>query len=147
ARDDFGLGLLPSQVGGSLAGYDLVYLPGGLATRRLMKDETFLGWLATAKDCPLKVSVCSGALLWGSLGYLKGKAATTHPGAYELLRPLCARVVEDQRVVDQGAIITARGVSTSLDLGLYVCQRLAGPAAAQAIRIQMDYPYGLAKPA
>jgi cyclohexyl-isocyanide hydratase len=141
-RDDRELTLRATATPASLKGFDLIYLPGGFGTRGLMHDRPFLDWLATGADCPLKVSVCTGALLWGALGALKGRRATTHPNAYDLLRPLCAQVVEDQRVVDEGPVVTARGVSASIDLGLHLCRRLAGATAAEKIGQQMDYPYG-----
>jgi cyclohexyl-isocyanide hydratase len=67
--------------------------------------------------------------------------ATTHPTAYEQLRPLCREVV-DERIVDEGRIITGRGVTSSIDLGLYLVEKLAGRDIRQRIKTQMDYPYG-----
>lgn len=141
-KDDRGLWLRATARPAALKGFDLVFLPGGMATRKLQHDRSYLDWLASAADASLKVSVCTGALLWGALGCLKGRRATTHPGAYEELRPYCGQVVTDRRIVDEGPVITARGVSTSLDLGLYVCERLAGAEARRKIKQQMDYPYG-----
>jgi len=77
----------------------------------------------------------------GSAGFLKGKQATTHPNAFNELRPYCAAVVMDQRVVDEGGVVTARGVTSSIDLGLHLVKRLAGSKARVAIAKQMDYPY------
>ena len=88
----------------------------------------------------LKASVCTGALLLGAAGFLKGKRATTHPNAFEELRSHCAHVVDD-RVVDDGGIMTARGVTSSIDLGLYLVERLAGAEARARIATQMDYSY------
>ncbi len=141
-KDDRGLWMRATARPATLKGFDALFLPGGMATRHLQHDQPYLDWLATAVDAPLKISVCTGALLWGALGYLQGKRATTHPNAYDELRPYCGTVVTDQRVVDEGAVITARGVSTSIDLGLHVCQRLAGAEARRKIQTQMDYPYG-----
>lgn len=86
------------------------------------------------------VSVCTGALLLGAAGFLQGMRATTHPNAYKELEQYCADVV-DERIVDSGNIITARGVTSSIDLGLYVVERLAGIDARNRIAAQMDYPY------
>ena len=138
--DDYGLKITADTVGESLAGYDLLFIPGGFGTRALQHDRTFVDWIATAQDVPLKTSVCTGALLLGAAGFLKGKRATTHPGAYQELAPYCASVVQ-QRIVDEGAIITGGGVSTSIDLGLHVVERLAGADARARIAKQMDYPY------
>ena len=138
--DDRGLCLEASAVGQSLASYDLLFVPGGFGTRQLKCDASFLGWLRTADPVPLKVSVCTGALLLGAAGFLHGLRATTHPGAVRELEPDCAEVVDD-RVVDSGSVITARGVSSSIDLGLYVVERLAGADVRDRIATQMDYPY------
>ena len=88
----------------------------------------------------LKTSVCTGALLLGSAGFLAGKRATTHPNAFDELKPYCDAVV-DQRVVDEGGVVTARGVTSSIDLGLHLVQRLAGSEARVGIAKQVDYPY------
>ncbi len=84
--------------------------------------------------------MCTGALLLGAAGFLKGKTATTHPNAFRDLQKYCLSVV-NQRVVDEGEVITARGVTSSIDLGLYLCEKLAGREAKEKIRKQMDYPY------
>jgi transcriptional regulator GlxA family with amidase domain len=72
---------------------------------------------------PLKVSVCTGALLLGAAGFLQGRRAITHPAAYEELEPYCGEVARE-RVVDEGDIVTARGVSSAIDMGLHLVQRL-----------------------
>ena len=138
--DDRGLPMKAANVGGSLAGYDMLVVPGGFGTRKLQHDETFMRWIKTAEAVPLKISVCTGALILGAAGYLKGRRATTHPSAYKELEPYCASVIKE-RVVDEGAVITARGVSSSLDMGLHVVERLAGAQARDRIAAQMDYPY------
>ena len=138
--DDRNLKVAVDAVGGSLAGYDLLFVPGGFGTRALQHDQAFVEWLQTASDAPLKVSVCTGALLLGAAGFLKGLRATTHPSAYQELVPYCKTVVQE-RVVDEGNVITGRGVSTSIDLGLHVVERLAGAEARGRVATQMDYPY------
>lgn len=141
-RDLGGLQMVPTRVGQPLGDYDLVVVPGGFGTRALERDAAFLAWLRTAAPCPRKVSVCSGALLLGAAGFLEGKRATTHPSAFDDLRPYCAEVVEDARYVDAGDIVTARGVTAGIDLGLYLVGQLAGPEVRERIRVQMDYPGG-----
>jgi cyclohexyl-isocyanide hydratase len=78
----------------------------------------------------------------GSAGFLAGKRATTHPNAFEELKPYCATVVVDHRVVDEGEVLTAQGVTSSIDLGLYLVERIGGSEARARIAKQMDYPYG-----
>ncbi|MCH7479679.1 MAG: DJ-1/PfpI family protein [SAR324 cluster bacterium] len=140
-RDDKGLRLQPTRVGQPLGGFDLLIVPGGFSTRPLVKDKAFVDWIRTAASCPVKASVCTGALLLGAAGFLAGRRATTHPNAFDALRPYCAEV-RDERVVDEGDVITARGVTSGIDLGLHLCRRLAGPEATAKIKRQMDYPYG-----
>lgn len=138
--DDRGLRIEAHAVAQPLGAYDVVFVPGGFGTRRLQHDRAFLDWLKTATPAWLKVSVCTGALLLGAAGFLRGRRATTHPSAYEELAPYCGEVVRD-RVVDEGDVITARGVTSAIDAGLHVVQRLAGNEARARIAAQMDYPY------
>jgi transcriptional regulator GlxA family with amidase domain len=140
ARDDRGLRFSADRVGEPLAGYDLLVVPGGFGTIDLEGDEAFLGWLRTAAPVPLKASVCTGSVLLGAAGFLRGLRATTHPNFFDQLAPWCAEVV-DERVVDEGAVVTSRGVSAGIDLGLHLVERLAGSEARVRIARQMDYPY------
>jgi transcriptional regulator GlxA family with amidase domain len=135
-----GLGIVADSTGESLEGYDLLFVPGGQGTRTLQHDKDFIAWLKSAEKVELKTSVCTGALLLGAAGYLRGRQATTHPGAYKELEPYCSAVLR-KRVVDEGGVITAGGVSSSIDLGLHVVRRLAGAEARDRIARQMDYPY------
>jgi len=138
--DDRGLRIGVDSVAESLDAYDLVFVPGGFGTRSLQHDRDFVEWLKTAGPARLKVSVCTGALLLGAAGFLRGRRATTHPNAYRELQAYCGEVVQE-RVVDEGDIVTARGVSSAIDLGLHVVQRIAGVEARERIAAQMDYPY------
>jgi len=136
-KDGTGLRFTPTKVGESLHDYDIMIVPGGFGTRKLAHDYEFIRWLKTGQSCELKTSVCTGSLLLGSAGFLEGKTATTHPNAVKDLQKYCA--ILEKRIVDDGNIITARGVSSSIDLGLYLCEKLAGNDAKEKIRIQMDY--------
>lgn len=138
--DDRGLCIEADTVGGTLEGVDMLFVPGGYGTRALQSDGAFLDWLKTAASAPLKVSVCTGALLFGAAGFLRGRRATTHPSAYKELEAYCGTVVKE-RVVDEGDIVTARGVSSAIDAGLHIVERLAGADARARIAAQMDYPY------
>src|SRR3954466_828293 len=138
--DDRGLAVEGAAGEEPLDSYDMLFVPGGIGTRDLRHDRAFIDWLKTARSMPLKVSVCTGALLMGAAGFLQGRRATTHPSAYKELEPYCGEVVRE-RVVDEGDVITAGGVSASIDLGLHLFQRLAGADARRRIAAQMDYPY------
>ncbi len=137
--DDSGLRVTPDGVYEDLASFDLLYVPGGYGTRPLMDDARFIEYLKTwGAERPL-ASVCTGALLLGRAGYLAGKRATTHHGAYDTLRPFCREVVTDRRIVGDGRIVTAGGVSSSLDLGLYLVEKYWGAEARKTIAAQMAY--------
>lgn len=139
-RTAAGMAVVVDSVLEPLDRYDLLFVPGGYGTRELQHDGHFIKWLKTAAPVRQKISVCTGALLLGAAGYLRGKRATTHPSALKELEPYCDKVLTD-RIVDEGEVITASGVSASIDLGLHVVQRLAGPEARSRVAKQMCYPY------
>ncbi|MCI3919203.1 DJ-1/PfpI family protein [Paenibacillus sp. TRM 82003] len=139
-KDDRGLRMAADEVLPRLGEFDLVFLPGGAATRTLRGDEAFMAWIRTAEPARYKVSVCTGALLWGAAGFLQGKKATTNASAYELLAPYCAEVVE-ARVVRDGDTYTGGGVTASIDTGLYVIERLTNAEIAGQVQRKLEYPY------
>jgi cyclohexyl-isocyanide hydratase len=137
--DEAGLVVRPDGVYEDLAGFDLLYVPGGVGTRALMEDARLIDYLRTwGGERPL-ASVCTGALLLGKAGYLRGRRATTHHRALDLLRPYCGQVVADRRIVDEGQVVTAGGVASSLDLGLYLVEKFWGAPARETIAAQMEY--------
>lgn len=136
--DSTGLRFTPTKIGEPLREYDMVIVPGGFGSRKLVDDEKFIAWLKGAMSCRFKVSVCTGSLLLGAAGFLRGKKATTHRSAFGELQRFCDKVV-DERIVDEGDVITARGVTSSVDLGLYLCEKFGGVEARERIRQQMDY--------
>ena len=138
AADNFGLKIVPDLVRPTLNNYDAIIVPGGHGTRTLINDADFLNWISTAKDVEYKMSVCTGSLLLGAAGFLRTKKATTNFLEYETLRQYCAEVLTDRLVID-GNVITAGAVSSSLDLGLYLCEKWAGTKAREAIQERMDY--------
>ena len=136
--DDFGLKMTVDLVAPDLSDFDIIVVPGGWGTRPLRYDEAFLTWLKTAEAVPLKCSVCTGALLLGAAGFLKNKRITTNYQAIDLAKPYCREVI-DERIVEDEGIITAGAVASSIDLGLYLCEKLAGKTVAETIRLKMDY--------
>ncbi|KZN96957.1 DJ-1/PfpI family protein [Aeribacillus pallidus] len=138
--DDRGITVKIQEVAPDLSQYDLLFVPGGFGTRELLHDSEFIEWLKTGSNATYKVSVCTGSILFGAAGFLDGKKATTHPNEYDLLRSYCSEVIED-RIVKDGYVITGGGVATSVDLGLFICELLAGREAVLRIQKQMDYPY------
>jgi transcriptional regulator GlxA family with amidase domain len=137
--DDSGLVVHAHKVYDDLAGHDLLFLPGGVGTRTLMHDARFLQYLATWGETRPLASVCTGSLLLGAAGYLKGLRATTHHNAVDVLKPLCREVLADRRIVDEGHVVTAGGVASSLDLGLYLVEKYWGADARTTIAAQMEY--------
>lgn len=138
--DDRGITVKIQEVAPDLSQYDLLFVPGGFGTRELLHDSEFIEWLKTGSNATCKVSVCTGSILFGAAGFLDRKKATTHPNEYDLLRSYCSEVIED-RIVKDGYVITGGGVATSVDLGLFICELLAGREAVLRIQKQMDYPY------
>lgn len=141
--DGSGLQITANRVAPDLSSYELLVLPGGHSAGKLMNDPAFLDWLRTFNfDKGIAATVCSASLFLGVLGLIKGKRATSHRRAFEALRPFCREVV-DARVVDEGRIITARGVTSSLFLGLHLCRRIAGDEVARKIATQIDAEFAL----
>lgn len=127
------------MLGGRLDRFDTVVVPGCKDVENAIEDESFMDWLRTAAGAEYKVSVCTGTVLLGAAGLLNGHRATTHPMAYDLLSEYCD--VVEERVVDDGDIITARGVTSAIDLGLYLCEKFQDKQTQEEIAIQMDYPF------
>jgi len=137
--DDSGLVIQADGVYEDLSSFDLLYVPGGFGTRRLVDDPRCIDYLRTwGSERPL-ASVCTGSLLLGKAGYLAGRRATTHHNAFELLGPFCRKVVTDQRIVDEGQVVTAAGVASALDLGLYLVEKFWSADARERIARQMEY--------
>ncbi|MEK3827647.1 DJ-1/PfpI family protein [Paenibacillus sp. FSL K6-1558] len=138
--DELGMSVKVNVIKPDLSQYDLVFVPGGMGTRKLKEDNEFVDWIRTAESVSYKISVCTGSLLLGAAGFLKDKIATTHPNVYELLQPYCKEVVKT-RIVKDGNVITAGGVATSIDLGLYLIELFIGQEEADVVKKQIDYPY------
>ncbi|MEA2374058.1 MAG: hypothetical protein QOD53_521 [Thermoleophilaceae bacterium] len=118
---------------------DIVCVPGGFGTRQLMKDEAMLDWIRTAHEhSTWTTSVCTGSLLLGAAGVLEGLRATTHWLAMDTLAGLGVETTLE-RVVEQGKVITAAGVSSGIDMALTLAAHVAGPEVAQAIQLAIEY--------
>ena len=118
---------------------EVIVVPGGRGTRALANDEELLGWLRAAHaGSQWTTSVCTGSLLLGAAGVLEGLEATTHWLELETLARYGASPVE-RRVVEQGKVITAAGVSSGIDMALLLAARIAGEEAAHAIQLSIEY--------
>lgn len=138
--DELGMRVKVNVIKPNLSEYDLIFIPGGMGTRMLKDDQAYLDWIRTAESVPYKISVCTGSLILGAAGFLRDKKATTHPNAYDLLAPYCKELLK-ARIVKDGNVITAGGVSTSIDLGLYLIELFVGKEEANLVKKQLDYPY------
>jgi len=138
-RGHFGATLRVEAVMPRLDPFDLLLLPGGYGTRALQRDAEVIDYLrGWGFDRPL-ATVCTGALLAAAAGFLRGKRATTHRAAFPELEAWGVDVVE-QRVVEDGNVITAAGVTAAIDLGLFLVGKHYGPEARATISRQMEYP-------
>ncbi|MDQ4041080.1 MAG: DJ-1/PfpI family protein [Actinomycetota bacterium] len=118
---------------------DVVVFPGGWGTRALMEDEPTLDWLRAAHETSrFTTSVCTGALVLAAAGILDGLEATTYWTERETLRQFGATPSTD-RVVEQGKVITAAGVSSGIDMALTLTARLTSDEVAQAIQLGIEY--------
>jgi putative intracellular protease/amidase len=118
---------------------DVIVVPGGYGTRPLMHDEPMLDWLRNAHaTSQWTTSVCTGSLLLAAAGILEGLEATTHWLELETLRQYGVTPVS-RRVVEQGKVITAAGVSSGIDMALTLAARIAGDDVAQAIQLGIEY--------
>jgi len=126
-------------------GYDevtsaaILVVPGGFGTRPLIDDAPTLEWIrAIDAGSQWTTSVCTGSLLLGAAGLLQGKAATTHWSVLDMLSRFGATPVS-RRVVEQGKVITAAGVSSGIDMALTLAALVAGDEIAQAIQLGIEY--------
>jgi putative intracellular protease/amidase len=118
---------------------DVIVVPGGYGTRPLMHDGPMLDWLRNAHaTSQWTTSVCTGSLLLAAAGILEGLEATTHWLELETLRQYGVTPVT-RRVVEQGKVITAAGVSSGIDMALTLAARIAGDDVAQAIQLGIEY--------
>jgi putative intracellular protease/amidase len=118
---------------------DVVVVPGGVGTRALTTDPVWLDWLRGVHATSIwTTSVCTGSLLLGAAGILDGLRATSHWLELETLRRYGAEPT-GQRVVEQGKVITAAGVSAGIDMALALAARLVGEEAAKAIQLAIEY--------
>jgi putative intracellular protease/amidase len=117
----------------------IVVVPGGFGTRELLDDEEVLGWIRTAHETSdWTTSVCTGSLLLGAAGILKGLKATSHWAALDRLAEYGAEPTSE-RVIEQGKVVTAAGVSSGIDMGLRLLQRIVGDDFAKTIQLAIEY--------
>ena len=139
-RTDNGmLALTADKEYGDVPHPEVLVVPGGLGTRDLIDHEPTLDWIRGVHETSQwTTSVCTGSLLLGAAGILEGLEATTHWAAMEYLERFGARPTS-QRVVEQGKVITAAGVSSGIDMALSLAAKIAGDDVAQVIQLYIEY--------
>jgi putative intracellular protease/amidase len=118
---------------------DIIVVPGGTGTDAVLGDERLVGWIRQAHESSeWTTSVCTGSLLLGAAGVLDGLEATSHWLDIDELERFGARPT-GRRVVEQGKVITAAGVSSGIDMALVLAAKIGGPELAQAIQLGIEY--------
>ncbi|MFI0352267.1 DJ-1/PfpI family protein [Actinomadura sp. 9N407] len=118
---------------------DVIVVPGGPGTAEAVGDKAMLDWIAQAHEhTQWTTSVCSGSFVLGAAGVLNGRKATSHWGFVEHLAGMGAEPVSE-RVVEDGRIITAAGVSAGIDMALTLLARATDDATAQAVQLAIEY--------
>ena len=134
-----GLRLTPDAALTDAPRLDVLHVPGGFGQEALMDDADVLGWIAKqASGARSVLSVCTGALLCGAAGLLRGRRATTHWASFHLL-PLFGAIPVDERVVVDGTWVFAAGVTAGIDGALRLAAELRGDDVAKAIQLYMVY--------
>jgi cyclohexyl-isocyanide hydratase len=137
---DCGLGLVPTHTFANCPPLDLICIPGGnRGVVNAIDDRETIEFVRTqARSAKYVTSVCTGAFILGAAGLLRGRRATTH-WAYTDLLPLVGATYEKARLVRDGNVITAGGVTSGIDFGLSAVAEIAGEAVAQAIQLGIEY--------
>lgn len=136
-----GLTVVPRHGFADAPRIDLLVVPGGFGTRRLLNDEETLGWIRrTAAAARQVTSVCTGSLLLAKAGLLEGRRATTHWASLDLLGSLGAGVTveRESRVVDDG-VITSAGVASGMDMAFHIVETLFGREVADETARYIEY--------
>jgi len=138
-RDVKGLWLTPDAILADAPPLDVLHVPGGHGQEALMDDAEVLNWIRQQASGACSIfSVCTGALICGAAGLLKGRRATTHWASFHL-RSYFGAIPVNERVVVDGAWVFAAGVTAGLDGALRLAAELRGDDVAQGIQLHMTY--------
>ena len=138
-RDVKGLRLFPDATLDQAPQLDVLHIPGGPGQEALMENDEVLDWVCgQAAGARLVFSVCTGALICGAAGLLQGRRATTYWAALHLL-PYFGATPVDERVVVDGNLVCAAGVTAGIDGALRVAAMLRGDEVAETIQLYMQY--------
>lgn len=135
---DSGLALAPDATFDEVHDVDVVFVPGGPGVNDAMRDERLLRWLQHNAGARWITSVCTGSLVLGKAGLLRGYRATTHWLSHDLL-PLVGAIAVDERVVVDRNRVTGGGVTAGIDFALTLAAELASPDEARKIQLLLEY--------
>lgn len=139
-----GLKVVPGHSLETCPPLDLLLVPGGWGTRREIRNERLIAWIAErGREVETLASVCTGAMLLGQARLLEGKRATTHWKSLAWMRESFPNVtvLDDLHVVEDGNVATSAGISAGIDLALRIVARHHGEPVARATARHMEYPY------
>ena len=138
-RSEHGLTIQPMATLASCPPLDLILVPGGAGINPLLEDTEVLDFLRrTAREARCVVGVCTGSLILGAAGLLRGRRAGTHWMSRDMLRAFGAEPVAERVVID-GNLFTGGGVTAGIDVALTVAAEIAGSEVAQAIQLGIEY--------
>jgi cyclohexyl-isocyanide hydratase len=138
-KDSQGLMLMPQRVFSQAPPLDVLLVPGGTGVNLAMENETVLALIRRqAESAKFVMSVCTGALLCGAAGLLKGRRATTHWASHHMLQYFAAIPVEARVVVD-GSFVSTAGVTAGFDGALRLAALLRGEKVARRIQLHIQY--------
>jgi cyclohexyl-isocyanide hydratase len=134
-----GLLLQPTRTYGDCPELDVICIPGGSGVTDMLEDNETIAFVRKqAASARYVTSVCTGALLLGAAGLLRGRRATTHWAFHALLEPLGAVPVRE-RVVRDGNLFTGGGVTAGIDFALSIAAELVGDEEARAVQLELEY--------
>lgn len=139
-----GMKVLPDYDFASSPKLDILVVPGGMGTRKLMYDETVLNFVRQkAKEVELLTSVCTGSLILANAQLLDGLSATTHWKSLQRMQDEFknVNVSFDKHFVEDGNVISSAGISAGIDMALYIVKRYLGEEVAKVTAKHMEYPY------
>lgn len=136
---DAGFCLTPTKLYADGTKYDIVCVPGGFGTQDAMEDDDGLDWLhRTASQAQWVTSVCTGSLLLGMAGLLKGYRATSHWASHHLLKEFGAIPVKERVVFDRNRV-TGGGVTAGIDFGFELVKAIRGEEHARLVQLSLEY--------
>ncbi|MDB4959947.1 MAG: thiamine biosynthesis protein ThiJ [Myxococcales bacterium] len=145
-----GMAIVPTTTFAELPAPDVLFVPGGYGQIAATDDAETLAWVRAAGDSAKWVtSACTGSLLLGAAGLLRGYRATTHWAFHDLL-PLVGAIPVDERIVTDRNRITGAGVTAGIEAALAIAAAVSGRDVAEQIQLQIEYdpapPFGAGHP-